>query len=162
MKVSTKARYAVMAMADLANHGHHGHVSLSEIAARQELPLPYLEQLFNKLKKNGMIKSTRGSGGGYILSYPAEEIRIVDVIQAVDTPVKTTRCESHSAKGCQGKGVRCSTHDLWEELGAVIYLFLAKVTLADVSNRRVLGLGRFSFQELGVKKKDNDADLSRS
>lgn len=152
MKVSTKARYAVMAMVDLAHHGRSSHVSLSEIAARQELPLPYLEQLFNKLKKTGMVKSSRGSNGGYLLSYPAEEIRILDVIYAVDTPVKTTRCESHSAKGCQSKGMRCSTHDLWEELGAVIHLFLAKVTLADVCERRVLGLGRFSFQELSVKK----------
>lgn len=149
MKVSTKARYAVMAMVDLANHGGNCHVSLSEIAMRQELPLPYLEQLFNKLKKTGMIKSTRGANGGYTLNYPAEEIRILDVIHAVDTPVKTTRCESHSSKGCHGNGMRCLTHDLWEELGAVIHLFLSKVTLADVCERRVLGLGRFGMQELG-------------
>lgn len=151
MKVSTKARYAVMAMVDLANHGHTCHVSLSEIAARQELPLPYLEQLFNKLKKTGIVKSTRGSNGGYLLNYPAEDIRILDVIQAVDKPVRTTRCESHSAKGCQSKGMRCLTHDLWEELGTVIHLFLTKVTLADVCERRVLGLGRFGFQELNGK-----------
>lgn len=145
MKLSTKARYAVTAMVDLAIHGKEACVSLKEIAARQELPLPYLEQLFNKLKKTGIVKSTRGSTGGYVLNHPCESIRIVDVIQAVDQPVKTTRCESHSPKGCQNTGMRCLTHDLWEELGAVIHLFLAKVTLADVCERRVLGLGRFNF-----------------
>jgi Rrf2 family iron-sulfur cluster assembly transcriptional regulator len=147
MKVSTKARYAVMAMADLASHGTDQHVSLSEIAMRQELPLPYLEQLFNKLKKSGMVKSSRGSNGGYLLNHLATEIRIIDVIQAVETPVKTTRCENHSPKGCRHGGGRCLTHDLWEELGDVIRLFLAKVTLADVCERRVLGLGKFNFHE---------------
>ncbi|WP_032112855.1 Rrf2 family transcriptional regulator [Candidatus Paracaedibacter symbiosus] len=153
MKVSTKARYAVMAMVDLATHGKDHPVSLPEIALRQELPLPYLEQLFNKLKKTSLVKSSRGSAGGYLLNHPAQEIRILDVIHAVDRPVKTTRCENHSPKGCQNSGMRCLTHDLWEELGAVIHLFLAKVTLADICDRRVLGLGRFSFQAFEEARK---------
>lgn len=151
MKLSTKARYAVTAMVDLAIHGKDACVSLKEIAVRQELPLPYLEQLFNKLKKTGMVKSTRGSNGGYVLNHPNESIRIIDIIQAVDKPVKTTRCEGHSPKGCQNTGLRCLTHDLWEELGTVIHLFLAKITLADVCERRVLGIGRFNF-DIKVEK----------
>ena len=147
MKVSTKARYAVMAMVDLANHGKESPVSLPEIAARQELPLPYLEQLFNKLKKTGMVKSSRGAQGGYVLSHSAAEIRVIDVIYAVDSPVKITRCQTHSSQGCRSSGARCLTHDLWEELGDVIRVFLGKVTLEDICDRRVLGLGKFNFQD---------------
>lgn len=146
MKVSTKARYAVMAMVDLASHGQETPVSLPEIAARQELPLPYLEQLFNKLKKTGMVKSSRGSQGGYVLTHAPAQIRVIDVIYAVETPVKMTRCENQSPKGCHKNGARCLTHDLWEELGNVIRLFLGNVTLEDVCDRRVSGLEKINFQ----------------
>lgn len=140
MRLSTKGRYAVMAMADLAGHqGTTRPVSLAEIAKRQEISLSYLEQLFAKLRKGGLVKSVRGPGGGYRLSRPAGEVRIADIILAVDEPMTATRCEPGSPKGCTGTTSRCLTHDLWEELGRQIHVFLASVSLADVVERRVLG-----------------------
>lgn len=140
MRLSTKGRYAVMAMADLAGHeGGTRPVSLAEIAKRQEISLSYLEQLFAKLRKGGLVKSVRGPGGGYRLSRPAAEMRIADIVLAVDEPLSATRCEPGSPKGCTGTTTRCVTHDLWEELGRQIHVFLASVSLADVVERRVLG-----------------------
>lgn len=146
MKLSTRGRYAVMAMADLARHSANGSgsepVRLSEIAARQEISLAYLEQLFGKLRRSGLVLGARGPGGGYRLAQPAAETRISDIIVAVDEPIKATRCRSDSAKGCLGRTGRCLTHDLWEELGRQIEVFLESVTLADVLERRVLGRAR--------------------
>jgi Rrf2 family iron-sulfur cluster assembly transcriptional regulator len=140
MRLSTKGRYAVMAMADLAaQQGSSRPVSLAEIAKRQEISLSYLEQLFAKLRRGGLVKSVRGPGGGYRLSRSAEDIRIADIILAVDEPITATRCREGSAKGCTGSAGRCVTHDLWEELGRHIHVFLATVSLADVVERRVLG-----------------------
>ena len=140
MRLSTKGRYAVMAMADLAgNEGANRPVSLAEIARRQEISLSYLEQLFAKLRRGGLVKSVRGPGGGYRLSRPAADLRIADIIMAVDEPMTATRCEPGSAKGCTGTTSRCVTHDLWEELGRQIHVFLAGVSLADVIEKRVLG-----------------------
>ncbi len=140
MRLSTKGRYAVMAMADLAQHeAANKPVSLADIAQRQEISLSYLEQLFAKLRRSGLVKSVRGPGGGYRLSRPAAEMRISDVIVAVDEPIAATRCKPGSAKGCTGQGARCVTHDLWEELGRQIHVFLSSVTLADVVEKRVLG-----------------------
>jgi Rrf2 family iron-sulfur cluster assembly transcriptional regulator len=140
MRLSTKGRYAVMAMADLAAHeGGARPVSLAEIAKRQEISLSYLEQLFAKLRRGGLVKSVRGPGGGYRLSRPSPEVRIADIIMAVDEPITATRCRQGSAKGCTGTAGRCVTHDLWEELGRHIHVFLASVSLADVIERRVLG-----------------------
>ena len=140
MRLSTKGRYAVMAMSDLAGHGAAGRaVSLAEIAERQGISLSYLEQLFAKLRRRGLVRSVRGPGGGYRLSRPAQEIRVSDVIVAVDEPIAATRCAPGSAVGCTGTGSRCATHDLWEELGRQIHVFLSSVTLADVIERRVLG-----------------------
>ena len=140
MKLSTKGRYAVMAMADLAAHGSEGRaVPLAEISARQEISLSYLEQLFAKLRKTGLVVSVRGPGGGYRLSQPASELRIGDIILAVEEPIAATRCKPGSAIGCTGTAARCITHDLWEELGRQIHVFLSSVTLADVVERRVLG-----------------------
>lgn len=140
MRLSTKGRYAVMAMADLAGHdGGQRPVSLAEIAKRQEISLSYLEQLFAKLRKGGLVKSVRGPGGGYRLSRPAVDVRIADIIIAVDEPMTATRCEQGSAKGCTGTTSRCVTHDLWEELGRQIHVFLSSVSLADVVEKRVLG-----------------------
>ena len=133
MKLSTKGRYAVMAMADLASHSSGKPISLAGIAERQGISLSYLEQLFGKLRKGGLVKSVRGPGGGYLLSHTA------DVILAVDEPIKATRCQPGSPFGCRFDKGRCLTHDLWEELGNQIYLFLSSVTLADVCQRRVLG-----------------------
>jgi Rrf2 family transcriptional regulator, iron-sulfur cluster assembly transcription factor len=140
MRLSTKGRYAVMAMADLAQHeAANKPVSLADIAQRQEISLSYLEQLFAKLRRSGLVKSVRGPGGGYRLSRPSGEMRISDVIVAVDEPIAATRCKPGSAKGCTGQGARCVTHDLWEELGRQIHVFLSSVTLADVVEKRVLG-----------------------
>ena len=143
MRLSTKGRYAVMAMADLAgNEGGTRPVSLAEIAKRQEISLSYLEQLFAKLRKAGLVKSVRGPGGGYRLSRPAGELRIADIILAVDEPIAATRCKTGSPLGCTGTTTRCVTHDLWEELGRQIHVFLSSVSLADVIEKRVLGRAR--------------------
>ena len=143
MRLSTKGRYAVMAMADLAgNEGGTRPVSLAEIAKRQEISLSYLEQLFAKLRRGGLVRSVRGPGGGYRLSRPAAELRIADIILAVDEPIAATRCKTGSPLGCTGTTTRCVTHDLWEELGRQIHVFLSSVSLADVIEKRVLGRAR--------------------
>ncbi len=147
MKLSTKGRYAVMAMVDLARHSAGKPVALNDIAARQEISLSYLEQLFAKLRRGGLVISTRGPGGGYRLARSAAETRIADIILAVDEPIKATRCELGSPKGCTGHQGRCVTHDLWEELGRQIQIFLSAVTLDDVVNKRVLGMSRLPNTE---------------
>ena len=139
MKLSTKGRYAVMAMVDLSCHAQGSPVALADIAERQEISLSYLEQLFGKLRKGGLVKSVRGPGGGYLLSRPAVQLRISDIIMAVDEPIQTTRCAPGSPAGCHHNKGRCLTHDLWEELGNQIYLYLSSVSLADVVERRILG-----------------------
>src|ERR1700742_3764940 len=143
MRLSTKGRYAVMAMADLAGHEASAKpVSLADIAQRQEISLSYLEQLFAKLRRGGLVTSVRGPGGGYRLSRASSEIRIADIIIAVDEPMTATRCKVGSPKGCTGTSSRCVTHDLWEELGRQIQVFLSSVSLADVVEKRVLGRTR--------------------
>jgi Rrf2 family iron-sulfur cluster assembly transcriptional regulator len=142
MNLSTKGRYAVMAMVDLARHSDGKPVALNEIARRQEISLSYLEQLFARLRRGGLVISARGPGGGYKLARPADETRIADIMTAVDEPLKATRCEIGSPRGCTGHQGRCITHDLWEELGRQIQIFLSTVSLADVVNKRVLGTSR--------------------
>lgn len=146
MKLGTKGRYAVMAMVDLARHlsadPRRGPVTLADIAERQEISLSYLEQLFSRLRKAGLVKSVRGPGGGYVLGRAANELRIADIVLAVDEPLRTTRCSPESGRGCMADGGRCLTHDLWEELGNQIYTFLSGVTLEDVCARRVGAGGR--------------------
>lgn len=139
MKLSTKGRYAVMALVDLAANDAGRPIALAEIADRQEISLSYLEQLFAKLRRGGIVTSVRGPGGGYQLAHAAEETRISDIILAVDEPIRATRCQPGQPFGCRGNQSRCMTHDLWEELGNQIYLFLSSVTVADVVSRRVLG-----------------------
>ena len=139
MKLSTKGRYAVMAMVDLAAQSAGKPIALSDIAERQEISLSYLEQLFAKLRRGGLVKSVRGPGGGYLPSRPPEEIRIADIILAVDEPIRATRCTPGQPFGCRSNKSRCATHDLWEELGNQIYLYLSSVTLADVVEQRVVG-----------------------
>ena len=142
MKLSTKGRYAVMALVDLASYSKGGQpLALAEIAERQEISLSYLEQLFAKLRRGGLVRSVRGPGGGYLLARPANETRISEVILAVDEPIRATRCTPGSPVGCRGNASRCLTHDLWEELGNQIHVFLNSVTLADVVERRVLNNG---------------------
>lgn len=143
MKISTKARYAVMALCDLAQYLKSGSdkkpVSLQEISQSQELPVAYLEQIFMKLKQAKLVDSIRGASGGYVLARPANMIRVSDIIYAVEKPAKTTRCDAHTSKGCHSSGTRCLTHDLWEELGQVIHLFFSKITLQDILDRKILG-----------------------
>jgi len=139
VKLSTKGRYAVMAMADLAFNSKGKPVSLADVAERQEISLSYLEQLFGRLRRGGLVNSVRGPGGGYLLSRDKSELRISDIMLAVSEPFKTTRCKPGVAEGCISDKSRCLTHDLWEELGNQIYLYLSSVTLADVCDRRILG-----------------------
>ena len=139
MRLSTKGRYAVMAMADLASQGGGKPVALADIATRQEISLSYLEQLFGKLRKGALVKSVRGPAGGYRPARPRAEIRISDIILAVDEPIQATRCAPGTPAGCHNNKGRCLTHDLWEELSNQIYLYLSSVTLEEVVQRRVLG-----------------------
>jgi Rrf2 family iron-sulfur cluster assembly transcriptional regulator len=132
MKLSTKGRYAVMAMTDLAGHADRRAVSLAEIAERQQLSVAYLEQLFARLRRRGLVVSARGPGGGYRLARPANETTIADVVTAVDEPLRATRCGGEGMLGCMRGGARCLTHDLWEETGRQIQDYLASVSLADV------------------------------
>jgi Rrf2 family transcriptional regulator, iron-sulfur cluster assembly transcription factor len=150
MRLSTKGRYAVMAMVDLAQHGMGEPISLAEIAERQEISLSYLEQLFAMLRKGGLVNSVRGTGGGYLLAHDRAETRIADIILAVDEPIRATRCPPGTGTGCRGDRSRCLTHDLWEELGNQIHLYLSSVSLADVCERRVLGTsGRAHCERIG-------------
>lgn len=142
MRLSTKGRYAVMAMADLAKNGRGQSgesraVSLAEIAARQEISLSYLEQLFARLRKSGLVQSVRGPGGGYRLAKAAAETVVSEIVLAVDEPIRATRCAAHGTpRGCMLKGERCITHDLWEDLGDEIHRYLASVSLEDVILKR--------------------------
>ena len=139
MKLSTKGRYAVMGLVDLAKHSGGRPVALADIARRQEISLSYLEQLFAKLRRGGLVNSVRGPGGGYLLAHPADQTRIADAILAVNEPMRATRCTPGSPAGCRSNKSRCLTHDLWEELGNQIQMYLNSVTLADVVEQRILG-----------------------
>lgn len=139
MKLGTRGRYAVMAMVDLACCGNGEPVCLSEIAERQDISLSYLEQLFAKLRRRGLVRSVRGPGGGYLLARDRDDTRIADIIVAVDEPLQAVRCAPGTAIGCRGDRSRCLTHDLWEELGNQIHLYLSSVSLGDVCEKRVLG-----------------------
>lgn len=143
MQLSTKGRYAVMALTDLARQdcsfGRRA-VSLAEIAERQQISLSYLEQLFARLRRRGLVESVRGPGGGYRLTRPAAETSISDIVLAVDEPLKATRCKAVNdgvGHGCMARGERCLTHSLWEALGRQIEGFLSAVSLEDVIERRV-------------------------
>jgi len=147
VRLSTKGRYAVMAMVDLASFGGRKPVSLADIADRQEISLSYLEQLFGKLRKGGLVRSVRGPGGGYLLARTLADTRISDIVMAVDEPLKATRCKTGSSAGCHSDKSRCLTHDLWEELGNQIYLYLSSVSLEDIVERRVLGTSGRAYRE---------------
>lgn len=136
MDLNTKGRYAVMAMADLARHGGGGAVPLTEIAERQQISLAYLEQLFQKLRRAGVVESARGRLGGYRLARGMGAITVAEVMAAVEEPVIMTRCQGLGTTGCVA-GDRCLTHDLWDALGEHIAGFLASVTLQDVLDGRL-------------------------
>ena len=133
MKLTTKGRYAVTAMLDLALHQGQGPINLSDISSRQDISLSYLEQLFSRLRKQGLVSSSRGPGGGYSLGRDAAAISVADVISAVDETVDATRC--HGKKNCHGEE-RCLTHELWEELSDQITSFLSDISLESLVERR--------------------------
>jgi len=132
MKLSNRGRYAVMAMADLAKHYVDKPINLTEISLRQGISLSFLEQIFLKLKKNNLIKSTRGPSGGYLLSKTPKEIKLSDIIKAIDEKVKTVGCKKESKKSCTGKSIKCITHSLWADLESHINIFFEKNTLEDI------------------------------
>ena len=135
MKLTSKGRYAVMAMADLAKNDAKKPTSLSEISLRQGISLSFLEQLFLRLKKNNLVLSSRGSHGGYVLSRSPEEIKLSSIIHAVDEEIKTVKCKRESKKGCNGKSIKCITHDLWDDLESHINNFFERNTLKDIIYR---------------------------
>ena len=132
MKLTTKGRYAVIAMADLALFKDNGPTSLTDISLRQNISLPYLEQIFIKLKNKNLVKSTRGAKGGYVLEKPANDIKISNIISAVDEEVKMLNCKKESKKGCNNKSTKCITHNLWDQLDQHINNFFEKVKLQDL------------------------------
>ena len=132
MKLTSKGRYAVMAMADLAKSKDKTPTNLSEISLRQGISLSFLEQLFLRLKKNNLVISSRGPHGGYVLSKTPEEIKLSSIINAVDEKIKTVKCQKESNQGCNGKSIKCITHDLWEDLDSHINSFFEKNTLKDI------------------------------
>ena len=133
MKLTTKGRYAVMALADLAKFDPISPVSLRDISLRQGISILYLEQIFLKLKKNNLVKSVRGTNGGYILNKDPREIKLSEIFKAIDEKVKTVGCSKESKKGCNGKSTKCITHDLWEELELHINTFFENKKLSDLS-----------------------------
>ncbi len=135
MKLSSKGRYAVMALTDLAKFNLKDPVSLRDISLRQGISLVYLEQLFLKLKRNKIVKSIRGNKGGYILYKNPSEIKISDIFLAVDEKIKTIGCEKHSKQGCNGRSSKCITHNLWDELEDYINDFFKKKNLGDLINQ---------------------------
>jgi len=139
MKLSTRGRYAVMAMSDIAINSIGAPVSLGDISGRQGISQAFLEQLFGQLRKNGLVNSVRGPGGGYKLAHNADEICIADIVTAVDEPLQVTRCQGDAIDGCVD-GEKCNTHELWAALGRQVYGFLAAVTLGDVAEKRNLAL----------------------
>ena len=137
MKLSSKGRYAVMAMADLAKNYVKDPTSLTEISLRQGISISYLEQLFLKLRKNNLVKSTRGPSGGYVLTKSPKEIKLISIINAVDEEIKTLKCRKESKRGCNHKSIKCITHNLWDDLEAHINKFFESNTLKDILFKEV-------------------------
>ena len=153
MRLTTKGRYAVTAVLDLSFHQHEGPVSLADISERQSISLSYLEQLFSRLRRNGVVVSTRGPGGGYSLSRQPEEINMAEIILAVDETYDATNCSEPGA--CTGKN-QCLTHDLWHELSQEIHRFLSDISLAEMrSKREVIEVAKRQ------QKKQHDAPVKK-
>ena len=132
MKLNAKSRYAVMALADIASFNKQNPVSLRDISLRQNISLVYLEQIFSKLKKNNIVKSIRGTNGGYVLTKDPEQIKLSNIFSAVDEKIKTLQCKRESKKGCNGKLTKCITHNLWDDLEMHINDFFDKKNLGDL------------------------------
>ena len=137
MKLTSKGRYAVMAMADLAKNNVKKPISLAEISLRQGISIAYLEQLFLKLRKNNLVQSSRGPSGGYVLSKSPGEIKLLSIISAVDEKIKTVKCRKESKKACNGKSIKCITHNLWDDLENHINKFFEENTLNDILFKEV-------------------------
>jgi len=137
MKLTSKGRYAVMAMADLAKNYVQEPTSLAEISLRQGISISYLEQLFLKLRKNNLVKSTRGPSGGYVLTKSPKEIKLISIINAVDEEIKTLKCRKESKRGCNHKSIKCITHNLWDDLEVHINKFFEDNTLNDILFKEV-------------------------
>ena len=137
MKLTSKGRYAVMAMADLAKYNVKKPISLAEISLRQGISISYLEQLFLKLRRNNLVQSERGSSGGYVLTKPPEEIKLLSIIHAVDEKIKTLKCRKESKRGCNHKSIKCITHNLWDDLEIHINKFFEDNTLNDILFKEV-------------------------
>ena len=133
MKLNTKSRYAVMALADMSKFSDKEPISLRDISLRQSISLFYLEQIFLKLKKNNLVKSVRGTNGGYVLNKNPNEIKLSEIFLALDEKVKTLGCKKDSKKGCNGKSSKCTTHGLWEELEVHINNFFDNKKLSDLN-----------------------------
>lgn len=165
MKLTTRGRYAVTAMLDLALHSASGPTSLSDISKRQDISLSYLEQLFAKLRRNDLVKSVRGPGGGYLLSRCGSKINVADIISAVNETTDATNCGGKAS--CQG-GEPCLTHDLWEDLSGQIHRFLSGISLAGLMERRAVVEvhrrqgGEFRAQQDGSEQAGEDGALRRS
>ena len=132
MKLTSKGRYAVMALVDLARFDNINPVSLRDISLRQGISLDYLEQIFSKLRKKEIVQSVRGTQGGYVLNKNAKEIKLTNIFDAVDEKVKTVQCKKESKKGCNGKATKCITHNLWDELEIHINTFFENKSLNDL------------------------------
>ena len=132
MKLNSRGRYAVMALADIASFNMQNPVSLRDISLRQNISLVYLEQIFSKLKKNNIVKSIRGANGGYVLTKDPEQIKLSNIFSAVDEKIKTLQCKRESKKGCNGKLTKCITHNLWDDLEMLINDFFDKKNLGDL------------------------------
>ena len=137
MKLTSRGRYAVMAMADLAKNRVKKPTSLTEISLRQGISISYLEQLFLKLRKNNLVQSSRGPSGGYVLSKSPGEIKLLSIISAVDEKIKTVKCRKESKKACNGKSIKCITHNLWDDLENHINKFFEDNTLNDILFKEV-------------------------
>ena len=137
MKLTSKGRYAVMAMADLAKNKAQKPTSLTAISLRQGISISYLEQLFLKLRKNNLVQSARGPSGGYVLTKPPEEIKLLSIINAVDEKIKTLKCIKESKRGCNHKSIKCITHNLWDDLEIHINKFFEDNTLNDILFKEV-------------------------
>ncbi len=147
MRLTSKGRYAVMAMADLALHGGDERaVPLQEVARRQEISLSYLEQLFARMRRAGLVAGVRGPGGGYRLARGSSAITVAEIIASVNEPIKATRCDDESKKSCIGRSGRCIAHGLWQEMGDRIQMFLGSVSLADVLEQRFDGQARVAAE----------------
>lgn len=156
MNLTTKGRYAVMAMADLAMHSKGQPITLAEISSRQRIALNYLEQIFMKLRKNGLVKSVRGPGGGYVIPLSIAEITIAEIVSAVDESIKMTRCSDKKEQGCMHGNIKCVTHNLWEGLSTQIFNYLNAISLHGLCNEKL----KVNDVKLEIEARDQSSILN--